>query len=238
MKKSHENQNDKMLNESKRKEMIESIRNAPLPKRGFQEFIKHDRTYLGALREEMEHKIVKLDILSSECQRADTETKEGTIKNIDLLCEFSSLKREVFDLKAKLFSIANLLTDKENHFNYVFLPQYEKEQIECNNKFKDSTSIIIKNAQSDYTDASSDKSKLHPGYRLIHSFSHALMRQLSIECGYGLTEISERIYFSEKYQMAGLLIYTASSDAEGFIEPAARSQRGLWFWIRCRCLSC
>ena len=145
-----ENQNDKMLNESKRKEMIKNIRNAPLPKRGFQEFIKHDRTYLGALREEMEHKIVKLDILSSECQRADTETKEGTIKNIDLLCEFSSLKREVFDLKAKLFSIANLLTDKENHFNYVFLPQYEKEQIECNNKFKD-TLFKVRNICSDKT---------------------------------------------------------------------------------------
>ena len=101
---------------------------------------------------------------------------------------------------------------------------YEKiiAWLNSNNKFKDSTSIIIKNAQSDYTDASSDKSKLHPGYRLIHSFSHALMRQLSIECGYGLTEISERIYFSEKYQMAGLLIYTASSDAEGSLGGLVR----------------
>ena len=39
---------------------------------------------------------------------------------------------------------------------------------------------------------------------LIHTFSHLLMRQLEIECGYSLTEIKERIYFSEEENMAGL----------------------------------
>tara|TARA_R110001592_G_scaffold298384_2_gene569166 strand:- start:1934 stop:2563 length:630 start_codon:yes stop_codon:yes gene_type:complete len=145
-----ENQNTKMDNENSRQRQIADIKNSPLPKRGFKEFIEHDKTYLEALREEMEHKIVKLDILSRACQKADTDTREGTIKNIDLLCEFSSLKREVFDLKAKLFSIANLITDKENHFEYVFLPQYEKELKESNTNFKD-TLLKVRNICSDKT---------------------------------------------------------------------------------------
>lgn len=56
-------------------------------------------------------------------------------------------------------------------------------------------------------------------YVLLHSFSHALMRALSLECGYSLASIRERIYAREaedgKPAMAGVLIYTATNDAEG-----------------------
>lgn len=60
-----------------------------------------------------------------------------------------------------------------------------------------------------------------PGIRfaLIHSFSHALMRQLSIEAGYTSASIRERIYASNpgdgSEPMAGLLLYTAAPDSEG-----------------------
>jgi hypothetical protein len=57
------------------------------------------------------------------------------------------------------------------------------------------------------------------GYALLHSFSHALMRQLSVECGYALASIRERIYYlppeAEHGPMAGLLIYTSAQDSEG-----------------------
>lgn len=60
-----------------------------------------------------------------------------------------------------------------------------------------------------------------PGIRyvLLHSFAHALMRQLSLECGYTAASIRERIY--SRYApdpadaMAGVLIYTAAADSEG-----------------------
>ncbi|MBO0351912.1 DUF1998 domain-containing protein [Phormidium pseudopriestleyi FRX01] len=60
-----------------------------------------------------------------------------------------------------------------------------------------------------------------PGIRyiLIHSFAHALMRQLAIECGYNAASLRERIYSQlptdEKGPQAGVLIYTASADSEG-----------------------
>lgn len=61
----------------------------------------------------------------------------------------------------------------------------------------------------------------YPGLRyvLIHSFSHALMRQFSMECGYTQASIRERIYSNNSGQpgvpMAGLLLYTSAPDSEG-----------------------
>lgn len=60
-----------------------------------------------------------------------------------------------------------------------------------------------------------------PGIRyvFIHSFAHALMRQLSLECGYTAASIRERIYSNDpsedKEAMAGVLFYTAAPDSEG-----------------------
>ena len=58
-----------------------------------------------------------------------------------------------------------------------------------------------------------------PRYVLLHSFSHALMRQLSLECGYTTASIRERIYSQaeddDQEAMAGVLLYTAASDSEG-----------------------
>ena len=56
-------------------------------------------------------------------------------------------------------------------------------------------------------------------YVLLHSFSHALMRQLAIEAGYSSASIRERIYSRSPGDpngpMAGILIYTAAPDSEG-----------------------
>lgn len=63
-------------------------------------------------------------------------------------------------------------------------------------------------------------------YVLLHSFSHALMRAVSLECGYSLASIRERIYAREaengKPAMAGVLIYTATNDAEGTLGGLVR----------------
>ena len=60
-----------------------------------------------------------------------------------------------------------------------------------------------------------------PGMRyiLLHSFAHALMRQLALYSGYGAASIRERIYASDgsgdEPAMAGVLLYTAAPDSEG-----------------------
>ncbi|HOR01551.1 MAG TPA: DUF1998 domain-containing protein [Anaerolineae bacterium] len=62
----------------------------------------------------------------------------------------------------------------------------------------------------------------YPGLRyvLLHSFAHALMRQLTLECGYNAASVRERIYSRNPgapndEPMAGVLIYTAAPDSEG-----------------------
>lgn len=61
----------------------------------------------------------------------------------------------------------------------------------------------------------------YPGIRyvLIHSLAHALMRQITLECGYTAASVRERIYCrgvgDEEGPMSGILIYTAASDSEG-----------------------
>ena len=59
-----------------------------------------------------------------------------------------------------------------------------------------------------------------PGIRyvLLHTFAHALIRQLAVECGYTTASIAERIYSrspDDGEPMAGVLIYTAAPDSEG-----------------------
>ena len=53
-----------------------------------------------------------------------------------------------------------------------------------------------------------------PRFLLVHTFAHALMRQLTLECGYSSTALRERLYVDDS-DMAGLVIYTATSDADG-----------------------
>jgi hypothetical protein len=55
-------------------------------------------------------------------------------------------------------------------------------------------------------------------FLLLHTLAHALINQLSFDCGYGSASLRERLYcdFADpKQPMQGLLIYTASGDSEG-----------------------
>jgi len=52
-----------------------------------------------------------------------------------------------------------------------------------------------------------------PRLVLIHSLAHALINEWSLDSGYPAASLRERLYVS--HDMAGLLIYTASSDSAG-----------------------
>ncbi|RYG97954.1 MAG: DUF1998 domain-containing protein, partial [Alphaproteobacteria bacterium] len=56
-----------------------------------------------------------------------------------------------------------------------------------------------------------------PRFLLVHTFAHALMRQLTLDCGYSSTALRERLYVSDDTAnpMAGVLIYTATTDDDG-----------------------
>jgi hypothetical protein len=52
-----------------------------------------------------------------------------------------------------------------------------------------------------------------PRLLLVHTVAHVLINQWSLECGYPAASLRERLYVSDR--MAGLLIYTATSDSAG-----------------------
>jgi hypothetical protein len=67
--------------------------------------------------------------------------------------------------------------------------------------------------------------QLRSEFVLIHTFAHLLINQLSFDCGYGSSSIRERIYCektSNKCEMFGVLIYTASGDSEGSLGGLVR----------------
>jgi hypothetical protein len=58
-----------------------------------------------------------------------------------------------------------------------------------------------------------------PRYWLLHTFSHALIREMAMWCGYGAASLTERIYgwgeALDREAAAGVLICTTASDSEG-----------------------
>ena len=73
------------------------------------------------------------------------------------------------------------------------------------------------------TDDAATESFVSTRLLMLHSLSHALMKHLSLECGYETASIRERIYVKTTgSKMAGILIYTSSSDSEGTLGGLAR----------------
>lgn len=67
--------------------------------------------------------------------------------------------------------------------------------------------------------------KFSPRYVLLHTMSHLLIRQLTMECGYSGSALKERIYSTypnSDLSMAGILIYTSSSDSDGSLGGLVR----------------
>lgn len=58
---------------------------------------------------------------------------------------------------------------------------------------------------------------------LVHSFAHAFIRQISVECGYSASALRERLYVSDSDRiMNGVLVYTGSPDSEGSLGGLVR----------------
>ncbi|MGZ8409621.1 MAG: DrmB family protein [Hyphomicrobium sp.] len=67
------------------------------------------------------------------------------------------------------------------------------------------------------------KAPMYPGtpYILLHSLSHALMAEISLDCGYPASSLKERVYAlsssrsGSEFDRCGILIYTANAGAQG-----------------------
>jgi hypothetical protein len=91
----------------------------------------------------------------------------------------------------------------------------------------------VKRLQREYTKAWKERNKtgatpreITPRLLLVHSLAHALIRQLALTCGYGSSSLRERLYADVgAWNMAGLLVFTSSPDADGTLGGLARQGR-------------
>lgn len=79
---------------------------------------------------------------------------------------------------------------------------------------------MIDDQYSEYWSASHPgierKIQCSPRRFLIHTLSHALISQLTLECGYSTASLRERLYIDDETDgMCGVLIYTGTSDSDG-----------------------
>lgn len=109
-----------------------------LPKRDFKKVLEHDKIYANTLSHWLEFMTIKQDILSKKCEKhlnPTTQTRDGIIDNIDMLCEFGETRVSCLDITAKVRIQNKLVEDKINHYENVFMPQYKKEVKEMNEGF-------------------------------------------------------------------------------------------------------
>ena len=64
-------------------------------------------------------------------------------------------------------------------------------------------------------------------YVMLHTLSHLLLQSLSTHCGYPAASIRERIYVDAQGEQYGLLLYTASPDAEGTLGGLVQQARDI-----------
>lgn len=101
------------------------------------------------------------------------------------------------------------------------------EWLKKNSEMKERAKLLQKNWDKSF-EGESNSRKVTCQYVLLHTISHLLIKQLSFECGYNVSSLSERIYVAEKSEgreMAGILIYTSSGDAEGTLGGLVRQGR-------------
>ena len=131
-------------------------------------------------------------------------------------------KRESFRIQDPRFDkYTSTLPATEVKGEGIFI-QFDDEEL---SKWEKSLSVterfgIIANNYANYRTAFEleDDEILSPRYVALHTFCHILINEISIECGYGSSSLSEIIYCSglnSENKMNGILIYTSSSDSEG-----------------------
>lgn len=87
---------------------------------------------------------------------------------------------------------------------FVRLDEQRLSRWEVSDFAKSRTKMIAQHASDDI---------VTPRRLLVHSFAHALMNELSMDAGYPVASLRERVYAGK--DQAGVLVYTATADSAG-----------------------
>lgn len=145
------------------------------------------------------------------------------LTEIQALCGFTRLKPWDGDY-ANRERIAPLSMNKKDWLPAVkmngegiFIEFDQRVLVQWENKIGNRYSDLKEKLDGSYLKNKRFSSK----YIALHTFSHLFMRQISNECGYSVSSLKEKIYSTfyddeeNNLSMQGMLIYLASSDADG-----------------------
>ncbi|MBU8656170.1 DUF1998 domain-containing protein [Bacillus pumilus] len=95
-------------------------------------------------------------------------------------------------------------------FNQTTISKWLKENSELPKRSEKFTSLYANWIENKGWEVRDKKDVV---YVMLHTFAHLLIKQLSLQSGYSSVAIKERIYCGKN--MAGILLYTGSTDQEG-----------------------
>lgn len=145
------------------------------------------------------------------------------LTEVQALCGFTRLKSwdgsSLNDSKIVRLSMEkkNWLPAIKMNGEGIFVKFNEKQLDLWNEKISSRYNQLRKN----YEQSEVKNLRFSNKYVLLHTFAHLLIRQISNECGYSVASLKDKIYskfHDEAYgnlEMAGILIYLATSDSEG-----------------------
>lgn len=160
------------------------------------------------------------------------------VREVQALIGFSRLNPVEADMGE--ISSENIVSVKQPETNWY--PAYEvrgegifiefdenaiSEWQKSNPQIQHRVDILNGNYQQSFIGQSRPR-KITAKFLLLHTVSHALIKQLSFECGYSIASLKERLYCSDNAdgkQMSGIFIYTASGDSEGTLGGLVRQGR-------------
>lgn len=160
------------------------------------------------------------------------------VREVQALTGFSRLKPVEADSSSDESEHIVSVKEKETNWYPAYEVRGEGIFVEFSNgdieawvdRFPDINSrveVLNENYQKSFIGSSRPR-RITAKFLLLHTISHLLIKQLSFECGYSIASLKERLYCSEEKdgkQMAGILIYTASGDAEGTMGGLVRQGR-------------
>lgn len=122
----------------------------------------------------------------------------------------------------------NWLPAVENRGEGIFVELSEERVAEW--ETRNAVNARVSELRTNYSEAWKERGRsgippdqITPRHLLVHSISHALIRQLALSSGYNSASLRERLYVSaEEPRMTGFLIFTSSSDADGTLGGLAR----------------
>lgn len=158
-------------------------------------------------------------------KKLETLTRVSRLREVRVLKGFTRIRppQESQDIELSPLSITpkNWLPAIEIRGEGVFFSLKSEALIEWSTRpnVVSRCSLMEKEYQEDYKKRYPevvDLPKLSPRKLLIHSLSHVVMRQLTLECGYSSASLRERLYVDElEVGMNGILIYTGTADSDG-----------------------